>query len=56
MKLVAPEHYVKTKSDICIVCGYDPKTRENWGCRDYFKELVNNGRHQYIYLTDPKDL
>lgn len=43
-----PKNAVKKRSDVCIVCCYDPKTREKRKCACQ-GSIINKGRHQYIY-------
>jgi len=54
MKLEVPKHWVKKRSDICIVCAHNPK-EESWnqgGCYAYGKFVRKN--HQYIYFDEPE--
>jgi len=52
MKLEIPKHWVKKRSDVCIVCGFNPKDREkSIGCFHYGKKIAN--RHQYLYFDEP---
>lgn len=42
---------MKKKSDTCLRCGYDPKTRERViGCYHWGVKIAN--RHLYTYDTD----
>lgn len=40
------DRYVKKRSDMCIVCGHNPREK-SVGCFYWLKKVSN--RHQYIY-------